>query len=53
MTKHYSKGSWYRKTEITTSEADLRWELCSSKTSPERKEEIKKILEEMKSKSDK
>lgn len=39
------KGSWQRPTSVSTEEKDLRWELMSSKTTPERKEEIKVILD--------
>lgn len=42
------KGSWVRPTKISLNEKDLRWELMSSRTSEERKIEIKEILEEMK-----
>lgn len=42
------KGDWKRPTQICREEYDLRWELMSSKTTPERKEEILKLLEQMK-----
>ena len=45
------KGSKPRPSSISLKEKDLRWELMSSRTSPERKEEIKKILEEIKNES--
>jgi hypothetical protein len=39
------KGDKRRPQQIEQSEADLRWELISSRTSQERKEEILAILE--------
>ena len=53
MSNFNGKGSWVRPRSISLAEKDLRWELMSSKTTSERKEEIKKILEEMKKESSK
>lgn len=39
-----SKGSRQRKSQISIEEEDLRWELCKITTTPERKEEILKLL---------
>jgi hypothetical protein len=43
-----SKGSSRRPRQISAQQEELRWELMSSKTTPERKQEIKKILASMK-----
>lgn len=45
-----SKGSRQRKSQIDKVEEDLKWELISSKTTHERKEEILKLLKELKDK---
>lgn len=42
------KGPDRRPTQIDSNENDLRWELISKKTSPERKQEIIEILEKLK-----
>ena len=41
------KGWFRRQSQIEKTEEDLRWELFKSTTSPERKEEIKQILEKI------
>jgi len=41
------KGDKRRKPQIDSETESLRWELISSKTSPERKEEIKRILDKL------
>jgi len=45
------KGDKRRKPQVDDYELTLRWELMSSKTSKERKEEILKELKESKDKS--
>ena len=48
MSDFKGKGDWVRPSSISLKEKDLRWELMSSKTTPERKEEIKKLLKDFK-----
>jgi len=42
------KGDKQRPRQISPSEESLRWELFSSKTTAERKTDIKRILKELK-----
>ncbi len=48
MSNFQGKGDWQRPTQVSMAESDLRWELMSSKTTQERKEEILLVLECMK-----
>jgi DNA invertase Pin-like site-specific DNA recombinase len=42
-----SKGSRQRKCQIDKDIEDMRWELISSKTSPERRQELLEILKDL------
>lgn len=45
---HGGKGDAPRKSQITETEKELRWELAFGKPSEERKERILKMLEDLK-----
>lgn len=49
---HGGKGSGRRPTSVSETEENLRWELIKSTTTPERKEEIKRELEKLRSGDD-
>lgn len=49
---HGGKGSKRRPTSVNKTEENLRWELIKSTTTPERKEQIKLELEQLRSGGD-
>lgn len=49
---HGGKGSKRRPTSVNETEENLRWELIKSTTTPERKDEIKRKLEQLRNGDD-